>query len=428
MVVLVCACLSHQLAADDSAAARAARLVQEAAGSAEGGDHATAVGKLEAALELRPDFPQTLLALARACVAAERPEEAVAALERFAKLGLHESVEKAPEFAALKTRKDFQEVAKKIVSNLHPKGSGEIAFSLREVTGLIHAIAWREQTGEFYFGDVHHRAIWARNKDNTLRRVTAEGDDLLGVFALAMDDASGTLWAATAAVPEMRGFSAEQAGQAAVVEIDVATGEIRRSVSIPRVAGSESPHVLSDIALAADGSVYATDSAMPMVWRVARGATTAERMPESAEFFALHGIAIVAEDTALVADQINGLVRFDLRRGTAHRLESPADTTLVEIKGLTRSREGKVVVLQTGLRPSRVLSLSLDDTAEAVLDVGVLESGHIAMGSPSLGCLATGGDFYFIGNSGWSRFSSGSASPTAPRQVAVFRTKLGKKK
>ena len=80
-----------------------------------------------------------------------------------------------PRFAALRPRKEFQAVVKKLAANLYPKGSGEVAFTLRDVTGLIEGIAWREKTGEFYFGDVNGRAVWVRGKDGSLRRFTPEG-------------------------------------------------------------------------------------------------------------------------------------------------------------------------------------------------------------------------------------------------------------
>jgi hypothetical protein len=73
-----------------------------------------------------------------------------------------------------------------------------------------------------------------------------------------------------------------------------------------------------------------------------------------------------------------------------------------------------------------VLGLEIDPAAESITDVAVLESGHLAMGAPSLGCIATGGDFYFIGNAGWSRFGDSDAEPTSPRQVPIFRTKVAK--
>lgn len=414
--------------AADSPVVIAMQGARDASAAMEAKDFPAAVAKLEQAIELRPDVPQFFLDLAQAQIGAERLDDAVATLQRYVKFGLHTPVDKAEEFAPLRGRKDFEAVTKQLAANLHPKGSGEVAFTLREVTGLIEGIAWREKTGEFYFSDVHHRAVWMRNKDGGLRRLTPEGDALFGVFGLAIDESAGALWAATAAVPAMRGFTAELAGQAALAEIDLQTGAIRRVISAPRITGGEARHVLSDLALGLEGAVYVVDSGMPQVWRLGPGGSALERFADSPEFFALQGIAVHPSGVAILADQINGLLRLDLARGVVQRLGAPADATLIEIRGLAVALTGRVLALQTDVRPNRVLAVELDSGAEAIADVAVLESGHVAMGAPSLGCIGSDGDFYFIGNSGWSRFGDPDPQPTAPRQVPIFRTKLPKAK
>ena len=425
VIVLACAC--RVCAADAADAVRAMQAGRDGNAAIDSNDFANAVAKLESAVELRPDFPQLHLDLARARVGAGQLDEAVATLERYARLGLHSPIDKLEEFAPLKPRKDFQETAKQVAANLHPKGRGEIAFTLRDVTGLIEGIAWREKTGEYYFGDVHHRAVWLRNKDGTLKRFTPEGDELLGVFGLAVDEANGILWAATAAVPAMRDYAADTAA-AALAEIDLASGAIRRTIAIPAAGNAGAAHVLGDLALAEDGTVYLIDTGVPIVWRLRAGGQGLERFAESPEFFALQGIAIPSAGAAVIADQVNGLLRLDLARGTVTRLDAPADSTLIEIKGLAVAPDGRLLAVQTDLRPSRVLAIEFDAAGESVASAAVLESGHIAMGAPALGCIGENGDFYFIGNAGWSRFAESEAKPTPPRQVPIFRTKLPKPK
>src|SRR5687768_12817030 len=94
--------------AADSSAVQSMQLAREAVTAVEARDFASAVSKLEAAVELRPDIPQLHLDLAAALVSAERVEDGIAALDRFAKLGLHSPVHTAPEFLSLKPRKEFQ--------------------------------------------------------------------------------------------------------------------------------------------------------------------------------------------------------------------------------------------------------------------------------------------------------------------------------
>ncbi len=420
-------------AAEPTVAAQAMALAREAAAAADAADQAGSLAKMEAAVALRPDFPRMLVNLAAAQLGNERADEAIATLGRLAALGAHSPVEKSADFAALRGQKEFSAVVKKLAANLNPQGEGEMAFSLPGMTGVIEGIAWREKTGEFFFGDAHQRCVWVRagaTKDDkggerAVRRFTPEGEELWGVLGLAVDEERGTLWAATSAVPAMAGFAQPMDGTAGVAEIDLATGAVRRVVPVGRAAGDRYSHVLGDLALGPDGSVYLPDSGGPTVWRLAPGAAALEAWAESAEFLSLQGAVVAPESGALwVADHANGLLRVDLGSRAVRRLESPENTTLIGLDGLARAPNGDLLAVQNGLRPNRVLRIVLAAGGEAIDRVTVLESAHLTMAAPSLGCVATGGNFFFVGNSGWARFDEAGAGPTAPRPVPVFRTKL----
>lgn len=416
------------VAADIPAATRARTLAREAAKAAEAQDHATYLAKMEEAVALRPDYPRMLVNLAAAQVASEKLEEAVATLERLAALGCYSPIDKADEFVPLRERADFKAVLKKIAANNAPRGAGEMAFPLREVTGLIEGIAWRASTGTFYFGDVNDRSVWVRGpkeaKDDKPRRLTPEGDELYGVFGLAIDEARGALWAATSAVSAMRGFTPDQDGTAALAEIDLESGAIRRVIPVVRQPGDQQSHVLGDLALGPDGTVYLPDSGAPIVWQLAPEASALTVLAESPELMSPQGAVVRPEKGVLVvSDYANGLLRIDLASRAVSRMEIPADTTLLGLDGLALAPNGDVLAIQNGVRPNRVLQLKLDASAESVTDVKVLEAGHLQMAAPSLGCLGPGGDFHFIGNAGWTRFENTDAQPTAPRSVPIYKTK-----
>jgi hypothetical protein len=159
-----------------------------------------------------------------------------------------------------------------------------------------------------------------------------------------------------------------------------------------------------------------------------RGGNALVPLVESEEFLSLQGIVVRPDGGAIVSDHANGLLGVDLNRRTVRRLEPPADTSLIGLDGLALTPEGSVLAIQNGLRPNRVLRVDFDGAGEEVASVTVLESGHITMAAPSLGCIAVDGDFYYIGNAGWTRFEDTEGKPTAPRQVPIFRTKLPKPK
>lgn len=411
--------------AQSNSAADAMALAGEAAqAAAQAKDLPVYLEKMEAAVALRPDFPQLLMNLAAAQVANGKLDEAIATLERAAKLGVTGAVGKSEELAALRGRKDFEAIVRRFATNGHPQGRGEIAFALRDVTGLIEGIAWREGTREFFFSDVNGRAIWRRNKDNTLRRFTPEGDELLGVFGIVVDEPRGALWAATSAVSAMRGFTPEQDGAVALVEIDLESGAIRRSIALP--AAAEAGHLFEDVALGGDGAVFVSDSVGATIWRLAGDGNSLERVAQGGELMSPQGMVVLADGALVVADRVSGLIRIALPDGGTRRIEPPSDWTLVGIDGLARAPNGDLLAIQSSTAPKRVLRIALDPGAEKVSQATVLESGHLTMSGPTLGCVAQDGDFYFIGNAGWSRFASSEGKPSAPRPVPVFRTKLSR--
>lgn len=396
-------------------------LAQEGVKAHEAKDEAAFLAKMTEAAAARPDYPRILVNLAAAQVANDRADEAIATLERLAALGVHSPVEKSEDFAALRERKEFKAVVARLAANLAPKGDGEIAFSLPEMTGLIEGIAWREKTGDFFFGDVHQRAVWLRTRDNKVRRFSTEDEGLLGVFGLVVDEERGTLWAATSAVAAMHGFADDQKSTGGIAELDLESGKVRRVVL---VAADGHQHALGDLTLAADGSVYATDSATPVVWRLAPGAETLDRWLESAEFESLQGLTFSEDNRTLyLTDHVNGLLRVDVASRSVRRLAAPPDTTLLGVDALARAPDGTLIVVQNGVRPMRVLRLTLDATGETIEQVKVLEAGHMTMAAPALGCVVKK-EFFFIGNAGWSRFETDAPTATPPRPVPIFHTKL----
>jgi hypothetical protein len=421
------------VAAERPTAEQAMALAREAATAAEADDKAGYLAKMEEAVALRPDFPRMLVSLAAAQLANGRADDALATLEKLAAMGAYSPVDKSDEFAALRGQKEFQAVMKKIAANNFPKGDGEIAFSLPGMTGVVEGIAWREKTGEFFFGDAHHRCVWVRagatkgdkGGDRAVRRFTAENAELWGVLGLAVDEERGVLWAATSAGRATAGSSASEQGAAGLAEIDLNTGEVRRLIPLVPKPGDRYAHVLGDLALARDGTVYLPDSGGPLLWRFSPGAAALELVTESAEFMSLQGVVVALDGGALyLADEASGLLRLDLNSNTVQRLEPPPNTTLIGIDGLVRAPNGDLVAIQNGLRPTRVLRIALASGGEAISGVTVLESAHLTMPAPALGCVATGGDLVFIGAAGWSKFDEPGAPATAPRPVPIFKTKL----
>lgn len=396
-------------------------LLQEAAAAAKAGDTATVIAKLEAARALRPDYPRVRVNLARFYVQAGRLDDAMQQLRDLAAMGLRMDVERDDAYAPLRDRPGFAELTAAFANNLTTTGRDETAWAIPGMDGIIEGLAVHPATLESFFSDVHHRCIWYRDvsgESAVIKKFSADNDGLLGVFALKIDAARNTLWASSSALPEMQGYTAADKGRAFLAAYDLGT---RRLVGTYPVPPDGREHVLGDFVTAADGTLYASDSTAPVIWRLAPGAAALEKWLESDEFVSLQGLALSADGRQLhVADYANGLWQVDLASRTPRRLPAPAHTTLFGIDGLY-AVPGGLIAVQNGINPQRIIRIDLaaDGTPAAVR---VLGAGHPAMSDLALGQVVAG-HLDFIGNAGWELHGKPGARP-APRTVTVLRTPL----
>lgn len=393
------------------------QLLSEAATAQAAGQFALAREKLEAARALRPDYPRIHLQLARIHALAGESAAAFAELETLATYGLALDLGRDRSLAALTADPRWDALLRRFAANNAPQGQPRAEVVLPARTGIIEA-AVRDAKGRWFFADVRNRCIWVRETDGALREFSAGGDDLLGVFSLALDETRGLLWAGVSAAPEMKNFDASAIYRPRLVAYALADGACVHSLPLPE---SHRSAILGSIALSADGSLYATDSAAPIIWRAQVGATEVERWLEDAAFASLQGLAFSADQRALfVADYGNGIWHIDTASKQPRLLVAPAGSTLSGIDDL-RFAQGALYAVQNGLAPQRLLRIELDADG-APHRTSVLLSGHAAASDLAGGSISDG-RYHVIGNSGWSLFSSSAAEP-APRDIAVLSVSL----
>ncbi len=243
------------------------------------------------------------------------------------------------------------------------------AFVLPAMTGLVEGIGHRSKTGAYYFGDVRLRCVWMRAADGTVTRFSAPDDRLLGVFRVAVDEARGALWASMGALDQMDGFAATHKGAGGLAELDLATGRVRRVVLAP---ADGAPHLLGDFVQLADGSLYLTDTTSPVIWRLAPGAAALEPFVAGG-FKSLQGITPTADGRGLfVTDYRVGVLHVDLATKAVRTLTAPAGADLRGLDTLLRTPDGALVAIFNATPRQRVLRLTLDAGATAIIGIGVL--------------------------------------------------------
>ncbi|MEO8430012.1 MAG: hypothetical protein ABI592_00780 [Acidobacteriota bacterium] len=359
---------------------------------------------LEAAREAVKENPESLRAVYNLACAEARSGDAPAAakrveviLDRKYDLGMDAD----EDLAGVWHSPTFEGAVRKLAALRIPVASSSVAFRLPEKDLVTEGIAHDARTGSFFVSSVHHRKIVRRTADGRVSDFVTEGrDGIQAVLALRADSARRILWACSAALPEMIGWDKSLEGSTALFGFDLDSGRLVRRAELPPGTGKRA---LNDLALLANGDVYVTDSQGSGVYVLKAGSSRLEAFVEPGVFRSPQGIAASRDGKRLwIADYGLGIWSVDLatRRRTA--LTAPDDVPIVGVDALL-AKNGALVVTQNGIRPQRIVRLTLDAAGTRVVRARILEMNTPELTEPTLG-VVVGPDLFYIANAQWEAF------------------------
>ena len=343
--------------------------------------------------------PGSMAMLAR--IAARRGErsEALRWLTDLAATGLTAHLPADSTFAAFAGDPRFQAIAARMDSNGTPIARATVAVRLSDPGLLAEDVAWDATGRRFLVSAIHRGAIVALDSAGRERPFFQGGDGVWGVYALAVDAAHDVVWATTAAGPEFERYTQADSGRAALIAIDRRTGRLKLRLELPRDGAR---HVLGDQAIGPDGAVYITDSVAGGVFRLRPGSATLDTLAPAGTFASPQQPALTADGRRLlIPDYPRGIAALDVTGAGLRWLAKPRTLACGGIDGLCRDGD-RLIAIQNGTSPRRVLELRLDATSERIVAWRVLEQASPALGEPNHGIIV-GRDLVFIGNSGWDR-------------------------
>jgi hypothetical protein len=129
------------------------------------------------------------------------------------------------------------------------------------------------------------------------------GNGLRAVFGVLADDAGGKLWVCSVANPFVRAPGPQAPSE--VVAFDIRTGKVAGRWAFPAPGGT-----CNDIAIAKDGSAYATDTPGGRILKLAKGGTALQVVAEDERLKGIDGIAFAADG----AMYINNVQKHELWR------------------------------------------------------------------------------------------------------------------
>lgn len=166
---------------------------------------------------------------------------------------------------------------------------------------------------------VYRAAPGAASADAWIQPPTGGLQRVLGVFA---DDRAHALWVCSSAVAATPG--ATPTGETAVKRFDLTTGAFQSSHAFAGGTGT-----CNDMAVAQDGTLYATDTSGARVLRLTPGATAMEQWAADPSLASADGIAVLGDGAIYVNT---------FRSGTLVRLRVGADGASLPPETLATSR------------------------------------------------------------------------------------------
>jgi sugar lactone lactonase YvrE len=229
------------------------------------------------------------------------------------------------------------------------------------------------------------------------------------------------LWVCTGAVPNAAEVDSLALGRTGVFKYDLTTDRLVARYLLPDDGGE---HWFGDLALAADGTVYVTDSQGGGIYTIEEGADSLALFLASEAFASLQGLDLSADQRHLyVADYARGVFKVDLATKALSLLPYPENATLLGIDGLYVDGN-TLLVIQNGIRPHRVARAYLDGDATAITRVEAVEANHTSYDEPTLGAVV-GDTLFYVANSQWGHFdAAGRLQPEQLSDPVVLRLVL----
>ena len=298
------------------------------------------------------------------------------------------------------------------------------------------------RTGSLYVASVRHRVVAEVARDGSVGDLwQRDRGDLAPVLGVRVDTARNSVWATTSGLRNVPGFRDADTANASLLRFDLRSRAIVQRIDLAPVDGG---HVLGDLAVGGDGSVWLTDSRQPVLYRLRPNASTLEAV-RSPLFYSLQGVAPTPDGKTLyIADYALGILRMNLTTGVISALANPDGATSIGCDGIVWHR-GALIAVQNGVAPARVIRIIPDTMRDRLLRIDVLDRNAGVADEPTIGTMF-GDDYIYVANSQWEKFSddgvrdpakpltpplalrltirpaaAGASSPRSERDVRAFR-------
>jgi hypothetical protein len=176
-----------------------------------------------------------------------------------------------------------------------------------------------------------------------------------------------------------------------------------------------------ELTLTTSGEVLISDAVLGRIYRLRSDAGKIETI-EHPLLRSPQGIASDERgEVAWVADWTHGLLRWNLATNEISALHTPDDVTLLGIDGLRRVID-RLIGVQNGISPPRIIEIRLDEKGSSVHTVRTLDRPSDLEGEPTVGAVL-GDRYVYVASSAWPFWTDDGRrrANTGPLPLVVVR-------
>ena len=310
---------------------------------------------------------------------------------------------------------EFRKIREKLAEDEPRTPDAPVALRLGDPKLIPEGIAYDAKQDRFFIGSVAQKKIVNANRKGEVKDFSKPEDNLDCVLGLFVDAAHEQLYAVST-----NGFLDEGQKQRrnAVVCYDLKNGLLVNRYDAPDA------NQLNDLTVAADGTIYATDSASGTLFRKKPAEKMLTPVGATGALPGANGITLGPDGSLYVAIS-TGIARINLSTAAPTRLPQPDTVVTGGCDGLYWDR-GDLVGIQNVTNPGRVIRIALADQGTRISGVTVLQSHHHPkFTEPTTGAIAADA-LFVIANSYVGHFqpNEGIKDPGQLRPTTIIAVPL----
>ncbi len=360
------------------------------------GDVEAELVALDRRIALRPHIGEYKLDKAVTFAREDRKSEGYAVVIELQNSGYDYDLRNDERFKNLSGTEVWEYILTNFDANRQHFGTGELAWTLPREDLLLESLDFDPSRKQLLVGSAREGKVFvvdAKGGITTLASTDAE-NGMWAVFDLVVDAKRGFLWVASTAVPHFKGYKPEaDLGRAGVFKFDLKTGKFIKSYLSPSVPGQM--FFLSSIALGSDGAVYAADGVNRAIYQVRDDQF--RRIAHLPMLTSISSLALSDDGKRLYfSDPELGVLGLNLATGQPFDVRVPLKLTLQGISAMETLGQDLIVV-QSGMNPSRVMRLTLSPEGDAIAGVRPVEANNPLFTAPGAATL-DGTTLYVVAN------------------------------